>query len=266
MSAPSVRRVLFSRLFLAGLGLLLVTTAALAQGAPAAARPYKLPPNLLEYFKKWYPQLDDEHLIGGLQETPDGPLGQITVYGKLAPTADVAALSGEVRARAAALAFIADQSALFNIPDLADIKEISLKTTDEGRSALYYIRYIGSLPLVGQFISVDVDADGAIVLAHATLTPVPPQLYRAVAEKTITEDEVMQIVQRDLGRGKKESAPSITQLELRATWRPPYVVWGASGALAGRPAFSYVIDAFTGEITNKTCTALVSAPGGSPCD
>src|SRR5262245_26086502 len=254
-----------SRSLLAVLGLLLVTTA-LAQGAPPAARPYKVPPNLLTYFKKWYPQLDDEHLVVTLQETPDGPLGQISVYGKLPPTPDVAALKGEDRVRATALAFIADQAALFDIPDLADLKEIGLKTNDEGRSRVAYVRSIGSLPLAGWSVSVDVDADGVIVLVHADLQPVSLQLLRAVGERTIAGDEAKQIVERDLARGKKEEgALSISEPELGAIYRPPYVVWGVRGALPGRPAFSYVIDAFTGEITNKSCTAVTSTIGGDIC-
>ncbi len=254
-----------SRSLSAGLGLLLVTTAVLAQGAPPAARPYKVPPNLLTYFKKWYPQLDDEHLVVKLQETPDGPLGQIDVFGKLPPTPDVAALKGEDRVRATALAFIADQAALFDIPYLADLKEIGLKTSDEGRSRVVYGRSIGSLPLAGWSVSVDVDADGVIVLVGASLLPVSPQLLRAVAEKTISGDEAKQIVERDLARGKKEGALSISEPELGALYRPPYVWWGVRGALPDRPAFSYVIDAFTGEITNKSCTAVASTIGGDIC-
>lgn len=86
-------------------------TGVIAQGAPGGTRPYKHPPNLLEYFKGKYVHVDD-WLIARLQETPDGPLGQISVYGKISPKADVGGMVPEDRARAIALAFIAEEAAL----------------------------------------------------------------------------------------------------------------------------------------------------------
>ncbi len=241
-------------------------TSAIAQGAPGGARPYKLPPNLLEYFKGKYVHVDDR-LIARLQETPDGPLGQISVYGKISPQADVRGMAPEERARAVALAFIAEEAALFDIANFAEIRELSFKMDGAGKSSIYYVRYIGRLQLVGQLFRIEVANEGVITHAHATLTPVPSELYGAVDRKTITK-EVMRIVERDLTRPGQKTAPTIAEPELSATWRPPYVVWGAGGAFAGKPAWAYVINAFTGEITNKTCTAETGryVPGESPCD
>ena len=243
-------------------------TGVFAEGQPARTRPYKLPPNLLEHFKSKYADITDERLVASLQETPDGPLGQISLYGKFPPKADLRGLGREERARAVAWAFIVQESALFDITNLSEIREHSLKTDDDGNSNVYYVRHIGNLQLVGQYIRIAIDDDGAITHVHATLTPVPRELYSAVDRKTITRDEVAKIVERDLTRANQKAAPSIAEPALSATWRPPYVVWGAGGALAGKPEWAYAIDAFTGVIMSKTCTAMTSLPvaGETPCD
>ena len=115
-----------------------------------------------------------------------------------------------------------------------------------------------------------VDADGAIRHVHATLTPVSSDLYWAAKRKTMSKDEVMRIVERELTKSDQKLAPTIREPKLFATWRPPYLVWGASGSLAGNPAWGYNIDAFTGKILNKGCTQAESLvpwpPGKTPCD
>lgn len=78
----------------------------------------------------------------------------------------------------------------------------------------------------------------------------------------------MKIVERDLRKQDPEAAPRVSELRLAATWRPPYVVWGALGSAGGRPAWGYSLDAFSGKILNKNCTAINVAytPGKTPCD
>jgi hypothetical protein len=84
----------------------------------------------------------------------------------------------------------------------------------------------------------------------------------------MSKDEVTRIVERDLGKQDPKIAPRIFDLRPAATWRPPYVVWGASGSAGRRPAWAYSINAFTGEILSKSCTAIVMSytSGKSPCD
>ena len=51
----------------------------------------------------------------------------------------------EDRARAIALAFIAEEAALFDIANPAEIRELSFKIDDAGKSSICFLRYIGRL-------------------------------------------------------------------------------------------------------------------------
>lgn len=62
-----------------GLTVPLVCGITLAMAGSDPVRPYKLPPNLLEYFQSRYGPLQENALVSTVQETPDGPSGRLTV-------------------------------------------------------------------------------------------------------------------------------------------------------------------------------------------
>jgi len=229
--------------------------------------PYKLPPNLLEHFKSRYGQVD-ESLISNLQETPDGPLGQIDLTGKIFTSADVRGMARDERSRAIARAFIKQEAALFDLDNPGGLVETGFSVTEEGTAVIHYQRRIVGLPLRGMFIRIEVSDEGAITRVHANLTPVPSALQVAVGRRTLAKDEIKKLVQHDLVRGGKNTTTRVEEPALEATWRPPYVVWTARGATGEKPSWAYDLDAFTGEILNKLCTAVNVryTPGRTPCD
>ena len=175
--ACSARRTLL----MTGLTFLLVSAdgPAHAHDSSGNPRPYKLPPSLLGYFKARYVNVDDS-LIASLQETPDGPRGDIFVSGKFRPTVDVEGKTPEERARRIARAFVDQEATLLDTPDPAEIREMPLTWRDDGTALVHYVRYVGEVQLSEWFLRVEVGADGAITRVHATLSPVSSDLYAAL--------------------------------------------------------------------------------------
>src|SRR5258705_5622202 len=223
-------------LLMTGLTFLLVSAdgPARAQDSWGSPRPYKLPPSLLGYFKTRYVNVDDS-LIASLQETPDGPRGDIFVSGSFRPAVDAEGKTPEERARKIARAFVDQEATLLDIPDPAEIREMPLTWRDDGTALVHYVRYVGEVQLSEWFLRVEVGADGAITRVHATLSPVSSDLYAALKRKTISKEEVKKILERDLAK-PGSLAPVITEPSLGATWRPPFVIWGAGGSIGLKPA------------------------------
>jgi hypothetical protein len=234
----------------------------------ATVRPYSMPGNLLQYFQNKYSQVDDS-LEVRIQPTADGPLGQLDISGAIAMSVDVTGMSTEDAARAVAMAFLTAEADLLDIPNPGDMHETSLLVdAEDGLTVVQYSRYIGQVPFVDVNISVVVNENHAITHVEATLAPMSTAMASAVGQSTLTSSDVSTIVHNDLVRSNQPVEPTLSQPVLAATWRPPYVVWGLSGSVGDKPAWGYSIDAFTGEILNKSCTAntVRETPGGTPCD
>lgn len=254
---------------LAGIALpLAVLFLSVAQVAPihaASDAPYKLPRNLLGYFQSKYGLVDDD-LISTVQERPDGPLGVLSLRGHILPPGAPSATSFEERARGVARAFLAAEAGVLGLHDLNEIVERKLAVEEE-RVVIQYSREIGGIEVTGSLIRVDVGRDGGITRVEAGLTPSPPGLYAAARREPKRASEVRAIVVNDL-RAPDDPPPTVSEPILAARWQPPYVIYAVSGAAAGKAHWNYAIDAFTGEILSRTCSAetLVRADHRSPCD
>src|SRR5262245_50609183 len=235
-------------------------------------RPYKLPPNLLDYFQTRY-GFTGKSIVSTLHETFDGPLGSITVFESLSSPVKNAGGTPEQRVRLAGRALLERETTLLDIADLGEIWEIELRIHDGRKASITYQRTVGGLLLADTHINMRLDHDGTIERFHATLVPVSAELCAAAKRSTISKAEVKAIVHRDLANPGQKAALVIGEPTLGATWRPPYVRWTATGSLrAGKPPWGYWIDAFSGKILAKSCTdhrVYVGPPRpdeASPCD
>ena len=261
--------------------LVMVISIGLTRGGPdqaARGHLYTLPPNLLIYFQEKYVDVDD-FLISTIQETPDGPLGHINVRGRLAPGIEIEAETREERARAAAWALIENEAELLDIKDLSEIREMDYKTISNGDAVFQYQRFIGEVTLLWVSIRVDVGPDDRITRFYANLVPVSREVYEAEKRENLDEDEIIRIVTEDLTPPAQEAISNPTYAEQKtpvrivnarklADWRPPYIIWGVAARKGVKPPWSYTIDAFTGEILKKSCTAhgIIKQTGGTLCD
>jgi hypothetical protein len=248
------------------IGLLLGFSSTFTPASQGGIRPYSMPQNLLQYFQGEYPQIDS--LDSSVQQTSDGPLGQIGINGAITMSVDVTGMSPDDAARAVAMAFFNQEAAFFDLPSLSDLHELSLTTTEDGITVIQYSRYIGQLPFVDEFFRVEVNGSHAITRVEANLAPVSAALTSALGQTTLTSDAVKAIVRNDLVRSNQPVEPALSEPAIGVTWRPPYVVWGARGSVGEKPAWGYSINAITGEILNKACTAISvqEADGGTPCE
>jgi len=242
---------------------------------PQGRKPYKLPPNLMQYFKEKYHISGDgltSNVTSTVQETPNGPLGNLGVSGDIKPPK--AAIKGETReerARATAMAFIREEADLFDITNMEEIRETKINTFKAGYSGeqtqIYYGRYIGDLPLSEVYIRIEIGNDEKITAVIATLRPTPPELYEAVKKETLSKEQVIKIIERDLASPEKRSLVKVHGTYKVADWRSPYVVWVAKASVGRKPAWGFTINAFSGEILSKGCTAIPFRydPNFNPC-
>jgi len=228
----------------------------------------RFPQNLHRYLKDRHPQIDDD-VISSLQETPHGPLGHLNISGRIVPEAAVGYGGPEERARGTALAFIQEESVILGVSDPAELKEMEIEIEESGAASVRYVRTVGGLELLDSSIFIRLDADGAITRVDATVKPVCPELRQAVKKAAISRQDVRRIVERDLAQ-RGRGAPVMFLYEPRevATWQAPYAVWAAMAFVDGKPAWSYLIDAFTGEIRSRSCSAFTMTDDGgtTPCD
>ncbi len=238
-------------------------------GVPVDVRPYRLPPNLLEYFREKYPDLVEESLTSTLRETPHGPLGSIGLRRGSPARRDVGGAITEERARAASLAFLMEEARLLDIADFAELREDSVKILEEGFAIAHYYRCIGRLRLVGAMIRIHVSTEDKVDYFQASLVPVSPELRLAATMKTLSQEEAIRIVRRDLEFGANGQPIRIVGRPRKvALWRPPYVVWGVGASKPGKPYWGYSVDAFSGGIVSKACSAhpFIPTPGVTLCD
>lgn len=242
------------------LGLVLLSAA--AHAAPGGLRPYRFPPNLLQYFKARYGAVDEAR-VDSMMVTPDGPSGNFIVIGRMRPTVDPGGDTPEARVRSVAKAFIEQEATLLDIPDLAELKETSLGPGEFGQTAIRYTRHIGKFELLGSSIRIDVAPDGAITFLQASMVPVPYDLYPASRRSTISKDEVIKVISHDLWRDPKGPL-GIDKPRLVAISEHPYVIWTATTT----EGWMYAINAFNGTIVSKNCSGVnvTSNVGKTPCD
>ncbi len=240
-----------------------VCISTIAHAAPGGLRPNPLPPDLLQYFRARYVQVDD-FLSSSVEVTPDGPLGCITVYGRMRPTVNAGGDTPEARVRSVAMAFIDQEASLLDLTVLSELKEMSIGPGESGQTVIQYVRYIGKYELPGSSIRIDVTPYGAITRLQASLVPVPFDLYSAVKRSTIPRDEAVKVVARDLRRPDSQVVMNDDKYRLIATWRYPCVVWTVTTA----EGWLYTVNAFNGMIVSKNCTAISVGPmfGRTPCD
>lgn len=243
---------------------------ALGSGGPT--RPYRLPPNLLEYFKSRYTLAWDGSLTSSVVATPDGPQGRLDVNFKGTRTAPGGGAFPEEQADAAARAFMQREAALLDIPDMAEIRKLEFSRTDDGVFIAHYQRFIGGIRLNEEVFRLHVDPVGTVTRLFATLVPTPLALYQAVDRTPIAKERVQAIVEQELaGQGPYTS----NEPELAATSQPPYVLWQAGGRFGPPPQYfswSLAIDAFTGKVEKRFCSdtrQYIRAPDPrvpTPCD
>lgn len=110
-------------------------------------------------------------------------------------------------------------------------------------------------------IRITIGPDETIRSVSAYLVPPSPELYDAVKKKTLSEDKMRKIVEKDLKAAAEslETTPFEKSIIIKewedvlkkmamkkfAISSPPYVVWRVESV------WEYVIDAFTGEILEK---------------
>lgn len=231
MSDPRLRSRAHTALrSLVSLGFLVASLRVVVLAAPNPVRPYKLPPNLLEYFKSRY-DLPDDMIVSTLRETPDGPLGHINVHGKLTIASPMGA-TREERARSATRAFLQHEAAFLDIADFSEIRELSIKFNDSeryewlrGECDVQYERALGGIALYGTLYRFHVDPKGFITTFQATLVPVSSDLYAAVMRDKIARDEAGAIVEHDLeSLDLRKTAVAVGEPTLAAYWRAPHVL------------------------------------------
>ena len=223
-----------------------------ALGGVGPTRPYRIPPNVLEYFKARYTQSWDGSLTSRLAATADGPQGSLDVSFKSNRGAPVASPLSDEQADAIARAFLQNEASLLDISDMSEIRKQEFKRTDDGTVVAHYQRYIGGILLFEESFRVEVDPVGTVTRLHARLVPTPLGLYQATDRRPIALERAEEIAHQEL---TDQDTPTFDEPKLMATWQPPYVLWYAGGRLGPEQnhAWTLGIDAFTGKIEKRTC-------------
>jgi hypothetical protein len=146
--------------------------------------------------------------------------------------------------RAIAQIFFTEEAASFGIAAADDLRESVFSETAIGWTSITYHRFVGNLQLESAQVSIGIDPEGAIRSLSGSLVPLPPALFIAAANPTISENAIHGIIRNDLlEAGEDPNRPY--RLKRIATSSAPYVLWTSSGT------WIYRIDAFTGEILDK---------------
>jgi len=254
---------------------------AVAPVAGTTGSRFTLPMDIEAHFMNRYGK--DTRVVSKLKETPDGPLGTLSVNGDL--TVDNSGGDGrEERARAAARAFLAREADLLGIRDFAEIRETRLMCDDTDkverlRSVCYvnYDRVLGGIPLVWNKYDFRLKPNGVIGNFHAAVVPVSSGLDAAVRHRKISTDKARAIVERDLDAlGLNRTALTAGEPALAAYFRAPFILWEIRGRYrAGFDQISwfYGVDALTGTIVRRNCSdgrrggaIAPSGPVAGPCD
>lgn len=230
---------------------------ALAQTEPLKINGIEVKEYVIEKYK-----LKKDDVISEIQQTPNGPSGKLYIMGEnITPKTVMATGDVKTRARSIAKAFLQEEAVLLGIPNIDETKEMAINVdtspyTNLTTTNIYYRRYINNLELENASIQITVGHDEKIKTVIAELIPAPPELYEAVKKTTLTKDEAVNIIKRDLQLNRIDPNGirklNITKIAIQSQ---PYVIWRADVILStGR--FGYSINAFTGEIVEKRDTLV----------
>lgn len=242
--------------------------AAVLAAVPGGGRPYALPADLLEHFRARYEQIDADSLISSLVETPDGPKGNLSLHGRMTPDNIKPWATPDERARATAMAFLAQEAAILDLPDLGELEERQFRWFRPDVVNIDYVRRIGGYEAAGIYYDLQVGADGPVVNFGASLEPVGPALYAAAKGPFLSEAQVIEIVKHDM---ETETAEQVTVVVTRRYALPMLgvIIQPASVPFGVSQRCTYGLDAITGEILQKDCNpgrmdgrALGRRPGG----
>jgi len=106
---------------------------------------------------------------------------------------------------------------------------------------------------------ITITPQGKIWRVSGEAVPIPPEVFEAVKKKTITKDEALAVVSQEMqSNGIDPGNMRILSIRKIATLNHPYVVWVADVNLKeGSGRWTYIIDAFTGEIILKANSAIL---------
>jgi hypothetical protein len=234
--------------------------AVLAQKEPEIhSEPFKINgKEVKEYLMEKY-KLHKDDVRSEILQTPNGPSGELHInsFEKPITPPNVVVTEGTVegRARAIAQAFFRDEASFLGITAIDEIREVRINTIkgDRGQvTSVHYRRYINNVELENMHIRITVGTEETITNMSANLVAPPLELYEAVRKKTLTENEIRQIIKQDLGATKDLTGMKISEIKKVAIPSPPYIVWTANaGVKSDHGMWGYRIDAFTGEIIKK---------------
>lgn len=217
---------------------------------------YKLPPNLKKHYSEKY---DIKDISSTIQETPDGPKGYLMLDGKIKPSKiDMATLLNEpdvnTHARNMSQAFIDEEADTLGISKKEEVREERI-FSEEGHDGPYtmirYMRYINGLILNNAYIEVTIGPSREIEHFRAELVPTPSKLFEAAQKETLSEAQIIKIIEADLGtQGKDTKNLKVEKISKYLETESPYVFYGVTVKLAGRVGtrMSFKLDAQTGEI------------------
>lgn len=244
---------------------------ALAQKEPEVnSQPYKINgKEVKEYLMDKYQlhKIHKDDMTSTLQLTPNGPSGNLYINSFERPITPqnitITDASVQGRARAIARAFLREETTLFGISNMDEIREMRIDTftspyTKLTTTNIHYRRYIDNLELKDMYIGITIGQYENIRSVSAELVPTPPELYEAVTKKTLSEIEILKIVEQDLESvGINSRDMRVLKVEKVVIPSPPYVIWKPDVNLKkGIGRWGYDINAFTGEIIKKKNTLV----------
>lgn len=204
-----------------------------------------------QYLKEKYQHVRDTDLR--IEQTPYGMKGDLVIRGNIMPAKiDVDSLSRETdrhkRAKAIGQAFIEEEAELLGLDNQHDVREYDI-STEKGFGGDYtyiaYRRYINGLWLDTYDMRITIGPDEKIFNLHSNIVPAPPELYKAVKEKTLEKEDIIKITNEDMKKYNHSFQDVSETIFKVATPEPPYVVWKVN------TVWYYRINAFTGEIISK---------------
>ncbi len=133
-------------------------------------------------------------------------------------------------ARAIAMAFLKEEAEVLGLPDLSELRESKIETVtghDGEYTHVYYERYIGDVLFESGLIHATIGPDDSIQFFMASLLPATSETYQAVMKTTITEDDALKIVKKDLkAHGSDPTSMHVLTISKFASPNAPYVFWG----------------------------------------
>jgi hypothetical protein len=218
--------------------------------------PEQLVETFQSYVKKRY-QIDDTSVTSSdVVQTEDGKSGSFWLSGEIIPHKkpkidSTTEVSREVRAREVAKAFLEDEQVLFDLKDLSEIKEVNISTDKLPRGEFTHInykRFVNGIAVDGSHVQIVIGPSENITTVQAHLVAVPAAAYAAAATTTLSEKDIISIVEADHNEQDVKRYPKdqiVKQFKKTVITTEPYVVWDVFYR------YIYRVDAFTGKILSK---------------